>query len=209
MEAEVSFVKPVAISSTPKRFFDIIAAGTALTVLSPLLAVVAIIIKLDSPGPVVFRQERVGKGGGIFNMFKFRTMQQDAELHKKDLKHLNEADGPVFKMKNDPRVTRAGAFLRRHCLDELLQLFNILMGDMSVVGPRPPTPDELLAYKAWHYRRFEATPGLTCIWQVNNDRTLAFDDWVKLDIEYIETRNFLLDMKLILKTIPIVIFGQH
>jgi lipopolysaccharide/colanic/teichoic acid biosynthesis glycosyltransferase len=194
-----------------KRLIDLLLSGFALAVLTPLLIVVGILIKKDSKGPVFFVQTRIGKDGKEFKMFKFRTMIENAESFQESLKTFNEriGDGPVFKMTNDPRVTKIGNFLRKHAIDELPQLFNILFGHMSIVGPRPPVPKEVAKYQSWHLKRFQIKPGLTCYWQAQNDKSISFDDWVRSDLKYIEERSLWLDMKLILKTIPVVLFGQH
>jgi lipopolysaccharide/colanic/teichoic acid biosynthesis glycosyltransferase len=175
-------------------------------VTSPILLIVAILIKLERPrGPVFFKQERVGYGGRRFMCYKFRSMRPDAEALKAELLALNEASGPIFKMKNDPRVTRVGKWLRRTSIDELPQVFNILAGDMSWVGPRPPIPAEVEQYTTWQLRRLEITPGLTGLWQVSGRSELAFDDMVKLDLFYAENWSLAFDIKIILMTIPAVL----
>ena len=173
-----------------------------------LAAVIALVVRLDSPGPVIFRQIRIGRGGQPFTMYKFRTMVQDAEARRGELADRNEADGPLFKMRQDPRVTRVGAFLRRYSLDEWPQLWNILVGDMSWVGPRPPTPDEVARYEPWHRRRLEVTPGLTGLWQVLGRSDTSFDEMVRLDIYYAESWSVGLDLRIILQTVPAVLAGR-
>jgi lipopolysaccharide/colanic/teichoic acid biosynthesis glycosyltransferase len=168
----------------------------------------AIAIKLTSKGPVFFRQGRVGLHGRPFNMFKFRTMVANAEALKEQLLARNEQTGPVFKMKNDPRVTPIGRFLRKHSIDELPQLINVLRGDMSIVGPRPPVPQEVARYQAWQRRRLSVRPGLTCIWQVSGRNQITFQDWMYLDMRYIDHWSITDDLNLILRTLPIVLTGR-
>jgi exopolysaccharide biosynthesis polyprenyl glycosylphosphotransferase len=183
-------------------------ALTAIVLLAPVFAAVALAVKLTSPGPVFFRQVRVGRDGRTFTFLKFRSMYADADARKLDLLDLNEADGPIFKIKNDPRITPIGHFLRRTSLDELPQLFHVLRGQMSVVGPRPQLPEEVSAYGPMDYRRLTVQPGITCIWQVSGRSDLDFDTWVALDLEYIDTWSLWLDMKLMLKTVPAVLSGK-
>ena len=192
-----------------KRIMDVTLSLTAIVMLAPILVCISLIIKRTSPGPVFFLQKRVGYRGEIFCMYKFRTMCSGAEKLQQDLECHNKRKGPVFKMDNDPRITTVGAFLRKHSLDELPQLFNILLGHMSIVGPRPPMPREVSKYDGWHHSRFEVRPGLTCFWQVACDRDMSFDNWVELDIRYIQERSLWLDVKLIAQTIPVVLLGQH
>jgi exopolysaccharide biosynthesis polyprenyl glycosylphosphotransferase len=188
-----------------KRMLDIALAIVVLAVASIPMLFIALLIKLTSPGPVLFRQSRVGKNGEPFVCYKFRTMYKDAEERKEELRTHNEADGPMFKMKNDPRRTSIGKVLRRTSLDELPNLFNILPGEMSWVGPRPPTPDEVEKYNDWHRKRLEVTPGLTGLWQVSGRSDLTFEEMVKLDLYYAENWSLALDTKIILKTIPAVL----
>lgn len=189
-----------------KRLLDFTCTLLSLPLLVPFFAIVAIAIKLDSPGPVFFIQQRVGMRKHIFPMFKFRSMYIDAEDRLKDLEHLNEAEGPIFKMKNDPRVTRVGAFLRKTSIDELPQLINVLRGEMSLVGPRPMSQRDVgLFEQGIQRKRFSVQPGLTCIWQVSGRSDLPFDKWLELDLEYIENWSFFLDIKILLKTFPAVI----
>lgn len=192
-----------------KRAFDLIVSSLLVLALSPLFLVIAVAVKATSPGPVLFRQTRVGLNGRRFTLYKFRSMVQDAEDRKRELLHLNEMQGPVFKIKNDPRLTRIGKFLRRTSLDELPQLFNVLNGSMSIVGPRPPLPEEVAAYKAWQRRRLSMKPGLTCLWQVNGrNRITDFDRWMELDLQYIDNWSLKLDLHIFLRTIPVVLFGR-
>jgi exopolysaccharide biosynthesis polyprenyl glycosylphosphotransferase len=199
-------VSPVYLSV--KRLMDIVGAGLGLVLLSPLFAAIAVAIKLDSPGPVLFTQMRAGKGGKPFRFYKFRSMRADAERLRKSLDHMNQASGPVFKLRDDPRITRVGAVLRRFSLDELPQLFNVLKGDMSLVGPRPPLLEEVARYEPRHLRRLAVTPGITCIWQVSGRSDIPFERWVEMDVEYIQNRSLLLDLKLLLLTIPAVLSGR-
>ena len=191
-----------------KRCFDFLAASLLVVALSPFMLLVAILIKLDSRGPVIYRQQRVGRNGKLFNMYKFRSMRPDADRLLEKLWNQNEADGIAFKIHDDPRVTRLGRFLRKYSIDELPQLFNVLKGDMSLVGPRPPLPIEVEHYGAWEWRRLEVTPGITGLWQVSGRSDLSFSQWVNLDIYYIENWSLILDLKILLKTIPAVIRGE-
>ena len=191
-----------------KRLFDIVSAAAALWVLMPLLATVGVIIKLTSRGPIFFKQQRVGLHGKPFNMLKFRSMVINAEELKAKLAALNEQSGPVFKMKNDPRVTRIGRFIRKYSIDELPQLINVLRGDMSVVGPRPPVAPEVAKYEAWQRRRLSVRPGLTCIWQVSGRNQISFEEWMYLDMQYIDHWSLKNDINLILKTVPVVLTGR-
>jgi exopolysaccharide biosynthesis polyprenyl glycosylphosphotransferase len=191
-----------------KRVFDFVSSLFAIMVLSPVLALIAFIIKLDSKGPVLFKQTRVGLRGRLFQVYKFRTMVINAEELKAQLTNENEQGGPVFKMKNDPRITKAGRFLRKTSLDELPQLFNILRGEMSVVGPRPPIPKEVAEYERWQLRRLSMRPGLTCIWQVSGRNNIPFEQWMRLDLQYIDTWSLKLDFIIILKTIKVVLKGD-
>lgn len=191
-----------------KRAFDILSSGIALWVLAPLLLTVALLIKLTSRGPVMFRQVRVGMHGRPFRMLKFRTMVENAEALKAQLAQQNEMDGPVFKMKRDPRITPIGRFLRKFSIDELPQLINVLRGDMSVVGPRPPVPNEVARYEPWQRRRLSVRPGLTCIWQVSGRNEISFEQWMYMDLQYIDNWSFSNDISLILKTFPVVLTGR-
>ena len=193
--------------SISKRSLDFIASLVGLILLSPLLAIVAILIKLESEGPIIFSQKRIGLNGKEFKMYKFRSMVQNAEELKEKLRKQNEMSGPMFKMKNDPRVTKVGRLIRKTSIDELPQLINVLKGDMSLVGPRPSLPKEVKEFESWMTRRLDVKPGLTCYWQVSGRNNIDFEDWMKLDIKYVEERSFLLDLKLILKTV-FVLFGD-
>ncbi|PIE64708.1 MAG: polyprenyl glycosylphosphotransferase [Desulfobacterales bacterium] len=189
-----------------KRAFDFSVTLFSLTFLVPLFILIALMIKLDSPGPVFFIQQRVGLRKHIFPMFKFRSMCADAEEKITQIEHLNEADGPIFKIKNDPRVTRVGSFLRKTSLDELPQLINVLRGEMSLVGPRPMSQRDVdLFDRGIQRKRFSVQPGLTCLWQISGRSNLPFEKWLDLDLEYIENWSFWLDIKILLKTIPAVI----
>lgn len=191
-----------------KRGIDVVGAVVGLVLGAPLLALIGVAIRLDSPGPIVFRQTRVGAGGKTFDMFKFRSMREGAEAELEQLRELNEADGPIFKMRDDPRLTRVGRFLRRTSLDELPQLWNVLRGEMSLVGTRPPLPAEVIHYVEWHKKRLEVRPGMTALWQVSGRSTLSFDEGVLLDVYYIENWSLWLDFKILLRTIPQVLFGD-
>jgi lipopolysaccharide/colanic/teichoic acid biosynthesis glycosyltransferase len=191
-----------------KRAIDIICAAAALTALLPLFAVIAVVVKVTSPGPIIFGQRRTGRGGVPFVMFKFRTMVVDAEARKSELIARNEQDGPAFKLRDDPRLIRFGRFLRRSSLDELPQLVNVLLGQMSLVGPRPLPCNETRACEAWHRQRLAVTPGLTCIWQVKGRSRVTFAEWVRMDVRYIRSRSVLQDMKLLASTVPAVVLGK-
>ncbi|HXK58400.1 MAG TPA: sugar transferase [Acidobacteriota bacterium] len=192
-----------------KRIMDVIVSLSFLILLSPFLLLVALAIKIDSRGPVFFRQERVGLNRRRFYVLKFRTMVEQADKTQESLEELNEADGPVFKIRKDPRVTRLGRFLRQFSIDEFPQLINVLRGEMSLVGPRPlPLRDVKLIDTQWHKRRFSVKPGLTCLWQVNGRSDLSFERWVRMDLEYIDTWSLILDIKILLKTIPAVLRGS-
>jgi exopolysaccharide biosynthesis polyprenyl glycosylphosphotransferase len=191
-----------------KRGLDFAMAFVALVVLSPLFLVLAVLVKLTSPGPVLFSQTRCGLGGRRFTLYKFRSMRADADLLRDELEALNEVDGPVFKIKNDPRCTAVGRFMRKFSLDELPQLLNILKGDMSFVGPRPPLPEEVNKYEHWQRRRLRMHPGLTCLWALEGRSRLSFRRWMELDLEYIDHWSMTLDWKILLRTIPIVLVGR-
>ena len=192
-----------------KRAIDILGSLAGLIFLSPLLLIVAIAIKIEDPkGKVFFSQNRCGKDNKEFPMYKFRSMVSNAEELLEELKSQNEMDGPVFKIKEDPRITKVGKFIRKTSIDELPQLFNILRGDMSIVGPRPAIPHEVAEYNSYQRQRLLVKPGLTCIWQVSGRNTIGFDEWVEMDLEYIEKRNLLMDIKLIFKTVG-VLFGDE
>jgi len=190
-----------------KQALDLFLAPVMLILSAPLFAIAAIGIKLTSRGPVLFKQERCGLNGRKFKMLKFRTMVHNAEELKHRVTHMNEMSGPVFKAKDDPRVTRFGRFLRKFSLDELPQLINVLQGDMSIVGPRPPVPEEVALYDLSERRRLSMKPGLTCLWQVKGRNNTDFDEWMKLDLQYIDNWSLLLDFKILLLTLPAVIAG--
>jgi exopolysaccharide biosynthesis polyprenyl glycosylphosphotransferase len=192
---------------TFKRSVDILGSGLGLLLLAPVFGQAAILIKLDSPGPVFFRQTRMGEAGREFRLFKFRTMFQGAEKNKHHLLEKNEADGPIFKIRNDPRITPTGRWLRRLSLDELPQLINVFLGEMSLVGPRPPLPAEVAQYKEWHKRRLEGPQGMTGLWQVSGRSELSFEEMVLLDIYYLEHGSPVLDIEILFKTLPAVILG--
>lgn len=191
-----------------KRVLDVAGAALGLLLAAPLLALAAVAIRLDSPGPILFRQVRCGKNGRQFVMYKLRTMYVDAETRKPTLQGLNEMDGPVFKMKRDPRVTRVGAWLRRFSIDEIPQIWNVLRGQMSLVGPRPSLPMEVVEYRTFERRRLSMRPGLTCLWQVSGRNEIGFDDWVRLDLEYIDTWSLRNDLEILLRTVPAVLSGS-
>jgi len=192
-----------------KGIFDRVGAAALLVLLSPLMLAAAAVIKLSSRGPVLFRQERCGLRGRVFTMNKFRSMVSDAEQRRAELMAFNEMDGPVFKIAKDPRVTGIGRFLRRTSLDELPQLVNVLKGEMSLVGPRPLPVNEVRQFKdAWQRRRLSMKPGLTCLWQIAGRNTIGFEEWMRLDLQYIDSWSLWLDLKILLKTIPVVLMGK-
>lgn len=190
-----------------KRTIDIIGAGLGLILLSPIIAVVACAVKVTSKGPVFFSQKRVGKNGELFEMYKFRSMVVNAEELKENLEEQNEMSGPMFKIKDDPRITKVGKFIRKTSIDELPQLWNVLKGDMSLVGPRPSLPKEVEQFDNWMFKRLSVRPGLTCYWQVSGRNNIDFEDWMKLDCRYVDERNLWIDIKLIFKTV-FVLFGD-
>lgn len=191
-----------------KYSLDRMLALLGLILTAPMMLAISAVIKLSSPGPVFFRQQRCGLNGKRFTLYKFRTMVPEAELLKKDLLRRNEMDGPVFKITNDPRVTKVGRFLRKMSLDELPQLFNVLKGDMSLVGPRPPLPVEVTQYDRWQRRRLSMKPGITCLWQVNGRNNINFEKWMRLDLEYIDNWSLWLDTRILLQTIPAVLSAR-
>ena len=204
-------VRDISISGSRqfiKRAMDVVISVLALIVLAPLFILLSVIIRLDSPGPAIFRQIRVGKGEQLFSCFKFRSMRVGAEEEKETLLDKNEVTGPVFKMRDDPRITPVGRFIRRTSLDELPQLFNVLMGHMSMVGPRPAIPSEVQRYQPWHKRRLEVAPGITGLWQVSGRSELTFDEMVLLDLYYIENWSPLHDLQIMLRTVPKVLLGE-
>ncbi len=190
-----------------KRGLDIAFSGLLLLLVAPAMLAIAIAIKLDTPGPVFYRSERIGKKGRTFRCFKFRTMVPDAEARRADIMHMNERDGVLFKISNDPRITRIGRILRKYSLDELPQFFNVLSGDMSVVGPRPPIASEVREYKLSHLRRLDVTPGITGLWQVQGRQDPSFDSYISLDVTYIENWSVWLDIKIIIRTVAVVFAG--
>jgi exopolysaccharide biosynthesis polyprenyl glycosylphosphotransferase len=188
-----------------KRALDILAAVVGLVLLSPVIAVLAFIVRATSRGPVFYRSTRIGRGGRPFTFYKLRSMVKDADLKRQHLSHLNEADGPVFKIARDPRITPIGRFMRSTSLDEVPQFWNVLIGDMSLVGPRPPIPEEVAQYEPWQLRRLDVRPGLTCLWQISGRSRIGFQEWMRLDLEYIRHRSLRLDLKILLRTIPAVL----
>ncbi|MEI6673569.1 MAG: sugar transferase [Verrucomicrobiota bacterium] len=202
------FREQMLVQLLVKRFIDASLSLIVLILLCPMLVVVALLIKLTSPGPVLFVQNRVGMNQRQFKLYKFRSMVADAESRKDAIAHLNERDGPVFKIENDPRTTWIGRILRKTSIDELPQLFNVLSGEMSLVGPRPPLPEEVKRY-AWHFRkRLSVKPGVTCIWQISGRNNVSFDRWMEMDHEYIDNWSLWLDLKILLITIPVVLFTR-
>jgi exopolysaccharide biosynthesis polyprenyl glycosylphosphotransferase len=205
------FLKSLAYSPEKmffKRFFDIAVAAALIVLFAPFWIIIPIWIRRTSPGPVFYSQERVGKHGRRFAMHKFRTMVVDADTMIDKVAHLNEMDGPVFKIKNDPRFTSIGQFLRQSSIDELPQLFNVLRGDMSLVGPRPPIMKEVLRYTPWQKKRLSVMPGITCLWQVTGRNEIKFDEWMQLDLQYIENWSLTLDFKILVRTITAVLLRR-
>lgn len=190
-----------------KRVLDIFCSIVGLIVLSPILLIVSVLIKLGSKGPIIFSQKRVGINGKEFNMYKFRSMVVNAEELKEKLAEKNEMSGPMFKIKDDPRITKVGKFIRKTSIDEIPQLFNVLRGEMSLVGPRPSLPNEVKEFEPWMLKRLDVKPGLTCYWQVMGRNNIDFENWMKLDVKYVNERSFWLDIKLIFKTF-FVLFGD-
>ncbi|HEY6572678.1 MAG TPA: sugar transferase [Candidatus Eisenbacteria bacterium] len=191
-----------------KRLLDVVLASAGMLIAVPLLAIAAVAIKLDSPGPVFHRATRVGKDGRRFTFLKLRSMRADAEELRGLLLHRNITKGPTFKLHDDPRVTRVGRLLRKTSLDELPQLLHVLSGEMSLVGPRPPFPEEVEHYEPWMRRRLEVRPGLTCLWQIRGRSDLPFEEWMRLDVEYVERCSPALDLKILLLTVPAVLSGR-
>jgi exopolysaccharide biosynthesis polyprenyl glycosylphosphotransferase len=188
---------------------DLMVSLLLLGAISPVLILTAMLIKLTSPGPIFFRQKRLGLNKRIFYIYKFRTMVMDAEQRQKELEKFNEVTGPVFKIKNDPRITRLGGFLRKTSIDELPQLFNVVTGEMSLVGPRPlPVRDYEGFDKDWQRRRFSVRPGITCLWQINGRSSIPFEQWMELDMQYIDKWSLWLDLKILYRTIPAVLKGS-
>jgi exopolysaccharide biosynthesis polyprenyl glycosylphosphotransferase len=207
----------VTFRTIPKNTFSVIwksfsefwVSFMIIFILSPIMLLIAVLIKLSSKGPIIFKQERVGLRGRKFYIYKFRTMVQNAEKLKANLEDLNESDGPTFKIKNDPRITPVGKFLRKTGLDELPQLFNVIKGEMSLIGPRPPLASEVEKYERWHLKRLSVKPGITCTWQIIPNRNeVVFDKWMKLDIQYIDSWSIKKDLQLFFQTIKTVIYGN-
>ncbi|MGL4849566.1 MAG: sugar transferase [Clostridium sp.] len=209
LEREISRdeIEEKVLYDITKRIIDICLATIGIVLLSPIFLIIGILIKKDSKGSVIFTQTRVGYKGKEFKMYKFRSMITDAEEMKKKLEKNNEMSGPMFKMKDDPRITKIGKFIRKTSIDELPQLFNVLKGEMSLVGPRPSLPEEVEKFEEWMLTRLYVKPGLTCYWQVMGRNNIEFEEWMKLDKKYVEDRNTLLDLKLIFKT-GAVLFGD-
>lgn len=203
---ETILVRPISFW---KRAVDVLVSSIALVLLFPLFAVVAAAIRITSPGPVLFAQQRSGQGGRPFMMYKFRSMVAGAERGRQELAPLNEQDGPAFKMRHDPRVTRLGRLMRATCIDELPQLWNVLRGDMSLVGPRPLPCDETDACDSWQRRRLQVVPGLTCTWQTCDRDAISFDEWMRMDVRYIRTRSLWQDMNLLLATVVVALRGDR
>lgn len=191
-----------------KRLLDILGASLALLALSPLMLLIALAIKLESPGPIIFKQIRIGRRGRPFIFYKFRSMRENAQELRPLIEHMNEQQGPVFKIRRDPRVTRVGAFLRKYSLDELPQLLNVLKGDMSLVGPRPLPPCDVNRCDPQYYRRLAVPPGCTGLWQVSGRSNLDFEAWMRLDLYYIEHMSLWLDIQILLRTLPAILRGE-
>ena len=207
-EVDLKLKKSISYTFS-KRFIDILFSFLGILFLSPILIIISILIKLESEGPVIFSQDRIGFEGKTFKMYKFRSMVVNAEDLKVKLEEKNEMDGPMFKMKDDPRVTRIGKFIRRTSIDELPQLINIIKGDMSLVGPRPSLPKEVECFDEWMLERLNVKPGLTCYWQISGRNDIDFENWMNLDIKYVRERNMFIDIKLIVKTIFLLFGDDH
>ncbi len=213
---EIDGVPLVTLATAPtgpiplavKRTIDLLGSALLLLLTAPLQAGIALAIRSGSPGPALFRQQRCGRSGRVFTMYKFRTMVDGAEERLDEVAHLNEMKGPVFKSRQDPRITPLGRWLRRFSLDELPQLWNVLKGDMSLVGPRPPIPEEVQQYERWQRRRLAMKPGLTCLWQIRGRNEVDFDEWMRMDLEYIDSWSPWLDLKILFKTVPVVLSGR-
>ena len=206
----------LTVSATPrqpvallvKRASDFVGSAIALIILSPVFVLTSILVKTTSRGPVFFTQERMGLNGRTFRLYKFRSMYADAESRRAGLAARNEMSGPVFKIKDDPRITPMGRWMRRFSIDELPQFWNVLAGDMSLVGPRPPIPEEVKKYERWQRRRLSMKPGITCLWQVSGRNTIDFEDWMRLDLAYIDTWSLRLDVQILLRTVPVVLTAR-
>ncbi|MFT4539660.1 MAG: lipopolysaccharide/colanic/teichoic acid biosynthesis glycosyltransferase [Planctomycetota bacterium] len=209
-ERPIEDMTDLMVIQTPlhKRLIDICGSLVALVLLTPVMMIVAALVKLSSPGPIIFTQLRAGAAGHAFPFYKFRSMYIDAEERKKDLADQNERDGPVFKIRNDPRVTPIGRFIRRYSLDELPQLYNVLKGDMTLVGPRPATMDEVPAYETWQRQRLNLKGGITCTWQVSGRSDVSFEDWMRMDARYVEQQSLLTDLGLLARTAKAVVSGR-
>jgi exopolysaccharide biosynthesis polyprenyl glycosylphosphotransferase len=213
---EVDGIPVLAFSSAPgeagalagKRLFDVAVSALVLALGAPLWIALAVAVKAGSRGPILFRQRRVGQNGREFWVYKFRSMYEDAEARRAELEHRNEMDGPAFKIADDPRITRVGRFLRKTSLDEVPQFWNVLKGEMSVVGPRPPLPSEVRRYQRWQRRRLSVRPGITCTWQVSGRNDLDFAQWMELDLRYIDNWSLWHDLEIVLRTIPAVLLGR-
>ncbi len=208
IDPALSFLPRTFYQKHGKRWFDLIVSAVALLLLSPVFLLAFLAIRLDSRGPFIYHSTRLGRCGRPFRFAKFRSMVHGAERLKSQLEALNEMDGPVFKIRNDPRVTRVGRFLRKTSLDELPQLIHVLRGEMSLVGPRPPIPTEVEQYQPWQRRRLSVTPGITCLWQVRGRNRISFEEWMRLDVEYVEHISFGMDLKILLLTVPAVLRGS-
>jgi len=187
-----------------KRLFDLSVGLLAFVFVIPIVPLIALMIKLDSPGPVFYRQDRIGRGGRPFRFYKFRSMYREADRRRTELESRNEQEGPVFKIKADPRITPVGQFLRRSSVDVFPLIHFVVRGDMCIVGPRPPLPVEVARYQPWHRRRLDVKPGITCLWQIAGRSQIGFDEWMRLDMEYLRTRSLRTDMAIFLKTLPAV-----
>lgn len=192
-----------------KRLIDILGSLFGIIILFPIYIIVCVAIKIESKGPVIFSQQRVGKDGRGFKMYKFRSMVINAEELKNKLDNLNEVNGPMFKMKNDPRITKVGKFIRKTSIDELPQLINVIKGDMSLVGPRPSLPNEVEKFEPWMLKRLEVKPGLTCYWQVSGRNSIGFEEWMNLDIKYVNECGMWIDIKLIFKTLFVLLGDKN
>jgi lipopolysaccharide/colanic/teichoic acid biosynthesis glycosyltransferase len=188
-----------------KRAFDVLCATVALVLSAPILGLLAVLIRIESGGPIFYRSTRIGRGGKPFTFYKLRSMVKDADRHQHKIAHMNEADGPVFKIARDPRITRVGRFLRSTSLDEVPQFYNVLVGDMTLVGPRPPIPREVAQYEPWQLQRLDVRPGITCLWQISGRSRIGFQEWMRLDLEYIRHQSLALDLKILVRTIPAVL----